>query len=439
MYARHNHGFQLPIDPTRFPSDALGPKTRSLYDPLVDVIGIPSIVVGPIVLHAEIAYANPVANMLSPRGRAGPFGINTMLSGVSGCGKTEAKNAAFGEMFEFQRQQLATAVDAENCIESHVIHNASMSAIVKRLAKYPIANEIDDEFSSSQTGSMTRNANIRNQLYDGQTFSVDRATSGRYILHDPRFTSHVLTQPHVRIAFDEKHGKRLRALGLMTRTQFAEYAGDPVALNLVPIDSRIWDENNRRLLHLWLEIMNGHAPRGLVKFRPDAVRLLKEISERYRRRGLRGGDVEQIAEHAARQPENIARIAVGMHVFDGISGDVSGEELERSEIIGSWFTEHYKLRFQPNPATPPEYEEADRLEQWLHGFVYRTGALSLRRSELRAYAPEMGLSKAAVERALMVLCSSNYARISLGKSAWLEFNPAHFHPRRHVNPWGVQL
>lgn len=438
MYARYNRGFHLPINPERFPSEALGTRMRSLNDSLVDTIGIPSIVVGPIVVHAGIAYANPVANMSSPRGRDGPFGINTMLSAVSGCGKTEAKNAAFGEMFEFQREQLANAVDGEICIDSHVIHNASMPAILKRVSKYPVANEIDDEFASSRTGSMTRDANTRVQLSDGQTFSVDRATTGRYILHDPRFTSLVLTQPHVRIAFDERHAKRLRALGLATRTQFAEYAGEPVALDLVPVDSRIWDENCRRLLNLWVEIMCGRARRGLVKFQPDAIRLLKEIAEGYRVRGLRGGDLEDLVEHAARQTENIARLAAGMHVFEDVPGDVSAEELEQAEAIGLWFTEHYKLRFQPKPTVPREFEEADCLAQWLHGFVYRTRQLTIKRCDLLAYAPDMGLSRAAVVRALTVICSSGYARISPGKTAWIELNPAYFHTQSFVNPWSFR-
>ncbi|MBI0326872.1 DUF3987 domain-containing protein [Burkholderia plantarii] len=437
MYPRYNRGFHLPIDPACFPREALGPKTRSLYDPVVDAIGIPSVVVGPMVVHGAIAYANPVANMLSPHGRTGPYGIYTKVSAVSGCGKTEAKKAVFAEMEAFQREQLTNVVDGEDPIETHITYNASMPALMRGLAKYPVANENDDEFTSAQTGSMARYANIRNQLFDGQTFSVDRATSGRYILHDPRFTSLVLTQPHVRIAFDEKHGKRLRAQGLATRTQFAEYAGEPVALNFVPIDSRLWDETARHFLHIWLDVMRGGARRGLVKLRSDAVRLQKGIVDSYRARGLRGGDLEQFEEHAARQPESIVRIAAGLHVFEGIPGDVTGEELERAEAIGSWFTEHYKLRFQPKLTVPPEYEEADHLAEWLRGFVYRTGELSIRRSDLRAHAPEMGLSKAAVERALTVLCSSNYARIVLGKSAWIELNPSYFHPRRHVNPWSL--
>jgi hypothetical protein len=419
------------VESVTFPGDALGTKMRSLYDQLNTVVGIPSTVVGPIVLHAGIAYANPVTSMISPNGRMGVFGINTMISGVSGCGKTEAKNAAFATMFEFQRDRLADAADGKPRIETHVMNNTTMPATVKGLAQYSVANEIDDEFSSSQTGSMTRNASIRNQLYDGQTFTVDRATSGRFILHDPRFTSLVLTQPHVRICFDLKHGTRLRTMGLATRTQFAEYADDPVSLRPVKIDSTLWDDNCKHLLDLWMRIFRGHEKRSLVKFAQEAVRVRDAVRFQYQQRGLQGGDLALLPEHAARQPENIQRIAAGMHAFEQLTGDISTETVERAATIGLWFTEQYKLRFLPKPEVPQvprEHVEAAYLEQVLFDAARRTGEGMVKLKELLGFAPNFGMTKAAVQRALIVLCSSGRTRIvkSQGKPDWVSLNPMFF-------------
>ncbi|MFC5431365.1 DUF3987 domain-containing protein [Paraburkholderia denitrificans] len=430
MYpSSYSHDFYLP-DVNRFPSDALETKMRSLHDSQHAVIGIPSVVAGPIVLHAGIAYANPVANMISPNGHIGVFGINTMVSGNSGCGKSEAKKAAFAPMFQFQRAQLEKP-ESDDRIETHVMNNATMPAIIKCAAKYSILNEIDDEFSSAQTGSMVRYANIRNQFFDGHTFSVERATAGRYILHEPRFMSLVLTQPHVRIAFDKKHGPHLRTVGLATRTQFAEYAGDPVGLNLVPIDTSKWDDQANHLLYVWGEIVHGRMSRATVRFSPKATFALQAIREEYRVRGLPGGDLHSLPEHAARQSENIQRIATGMHVFEQLPGDVSDETVERAAAIGRWFTAQYKQRFLPKPEIPQvprEHTEAAHLEQVMFEAARRSGECMVKLKDLLSYAPNYGMTKAAVQRALIVLCSNDRTRIikSQGKPDWIALNPMYF-------------
>jgi hypothetical protein len=432
-----SYGFRLATDFDRFPGEAFGPKMWSLYGALHSAVGIPAKVAGPIVLHAGIAYANPVASMVSPNGRTGVFGINTMVSAVSGCGKSEAKNYAFGPMFQFQRDQFANAADAASRIETHVLNNATMPAIIKAMAEYSVGNEIDDEFTSSRTGSMTQHASVRNQLYDGHTFTVDRTTSGRFILHDPRFTSMVLTQPHVRIAFDEKHGMRLRTTGLATRTQFSEYDGAPVSLNLVEIDTTVWDANCRRLQDLWIDIMRERAHRGFKNFRPDAIRLLKEIRGEYQQRGQHGNDLAMLPEHAARQPENIQRIAAGIEVFEDLPGDISAETVQRAATIGLWFTEQYKLRFLPKPKIPQvprEHTEAAQLERVMFEAARCSGEGMVKLKDLLGYAPNYGMTKAAVQRALIVLCSNNRARIAKGsgnKPDWVALNPVFF----PVNRW----
>ncbi|WP_429314931.1 DUF3987 domain-containing protein [Paraburkholderia sp. GAS448] len=365
----------------------------------------------------------------------GVFGINTMVSGNSGCGKTEVKNAAFARMLQFQRDQLEKP-ESDDRIETHVVHNATMPVIIKCMAKYSIANEIDDEFSSAQTGSMTRYANVRNQLYDGQTFSVERTTTGRHVLHEPRFMSLVLTQPHVRQQVDEKYGTRMRTVGLATRTQFAEYAGDPVDLNLVPIDTSQWDDQANHLLYVWWEIIHGRMSRASVRFSPKATFGLKVIREEYRVRGLPGGDLQYLPEHAARQPENIQRMAAGMHVFEQLPGDISDETVERAAAIGRWYTEQYKLRFLPKPETPQvprEHEDATYLEGVLFDAARRTGEGMVKLKDLLSFAPNFGMTKAAVQRALIVLCSNDRTRIvkSQGKPDWVALNPTYF----PVNRW----
>jgi hypothetical protein len=409
-----------------FPGNALGANGRYLYTLLTRVVGIPSVISGPTIQHAINAYANAVAEMVSSNGRKGPLGVNTMVSGVSGCGKTEAKNAALAQMFAFQRECLANA-DGDDRIETHVMNNATMSATIKGLTEYPVANEIDDEFSSSQTGSMTRNANIRNQLYDGQTFSVDRTTSGRYILHDPRFTSLVLTQPHVRVVFDEKHGKRLRTMGLATRTQFSEYNGEPCALHMVRLDTAPWDRTCKWLLDTWMRIYSGTEKRREVKFSALAIRAIDSIREQYLQRGRQGRDLALFPEHVARQTENICRIAAGTHVFEDLPGDISADTVECAGAIGLYFTEQYIRRFMPKPMVPAAELYAETLHLPLTALVKETRRREFELRGLVDTAPNVGLSPNQAKRGFDALCKKGYARYAkYNNKTWVELSPEHY-------------
>lgn len=409
-----------------FPDNVFLGQAGRLCALLTYSVGIPSAISGPITQHAINSYANPVADMVSPNGRKGPLGLNIMISGVSGCGKTAAKNIAFGPMFQFHRDRLAN-IEGGDRIETHVVNNATMSTILKGLAENPVANEIDDEFSSSQTGSMTRNASIRNQLYDGQTFSVDRITSGRYILHAPRFTSLTLTQPHVRTTFDEKYGKRLRTQGLTTRTQFSEYNGEPRALRMVEIDTAPWDEVCKQMLDRYLRIRAGTEKRRDVSFSARAIREIELVNRDYLQRGRQGGDLAPYPEHVARQTENICRIAAGNHVFEDLSGDISVSTVERAVAIGLYFTAQYIHRFSEKPKVPVVELHAAILDSRLAALA---SDLRQREFELRGYvdtAPNIGLSPSQAKRAFDFLCEVGYARyFKRGNRTWIELSPERY-------------
>lgn len=444
-------------DPNNFP-EVFGPRVASLYQPLVEK-GVHSSIVGATVLHAALAHVNSAVDLESESGQRGPIGVNTMVSGVSGCGKTLAKDYAFGPMVRFHNayasrnaeeiaeyepgdqsvsaatRSASAAQVTSNLFETHIFNNASMPAILEGLSSYPVANGIDDEFTARQNGSITQYGNIRVQLQGGQSIIHSRKTTGRLFIVAPRYTEFTTTQPPIRRVYDTKYGNAHRSSGLGPRELFVEYDGHSSPLHPGRINTARWDAICKDFQIKTVRIFRFGERRSSVRFGPEGLRGLDAVRRSYQQRGAVGGDLELFPEHVARQTENIGRIAAGFHTFEGWPGDISGETVERAAVIGEFFTEHYKLRYMPQPQAPREYQEADRLERWLHGFVHRTKELSLRRSDLRAYAPEMGLSRAAVERALTVLCSSNYARISLGKSAWIELNPAYFRPQYHVSRW----
>ncbi|NWK43319.1 DUF3987 domain-containing protein [Ralstonia pickettii] len=456
------------VDPEWFPAEAFGPAMGSKYAALVQMNVAPP-VAGVTVLHAGIAYANPVVDLESESGKVGPIGLYTMVSGESGCGKTVAKDYAYELMLRFHAAYLKgdpdeiaayedagqpASVDEEDDedaasftqekspgkkrqpspYESYIQFSGTTEALLADLAVNPIANGIDDEFTARQSGSVTRHGNTRVKLIDGQTFSVALKTSGRLNIIDPRVTYLTLTQPSIRRAFDKKCGEQYRTSGLGPREQFVEYEGGPRAIRLGKHDTPLWNTACMGFLRETARLFRTGQKRRAVKLGGDGLRAWEGVQDRYQQRGRPHGDLALLPEHAARQPEIIQRIAAGMHAFEGWSGDVSADTVERAAVIGDFLTGHYKARFMPKPQVPREHTEASHLEQCLRYYVQQYGQLAVKRNDLREYAANLGMTKAAVERALTVLCSSDRARIVIGpdKAAWVALNPAYFQVLRHL-------
>lgn len=443
--------------PDQFPDEAFGPRMRCMYDLLVQM-GIPSSIVGAIVLHAGLAYVNPAVDLESESGKRGPIGVNTTISGVSGCGKTVAKDYAYDSMSRFHAAYLKddpneialyedTGVadydddedegaehrsndkrESRHPFETHIQYSGTMEAMIDSLVPYPVMNEIDDEFTALQSGSVTRHGNTRVRLYDGQSFGVALKSSGRRNIIEPRVTAFRLTQPHILREFDQKHGARYRNSGLGAREIFVEYDGSPRVIRLLKADTPLWNDACMEFLRATVRLVRLRLQRPAVKFRTDGLRATEMVVQRYQKRGVRGGDLETLREHVARQPEIIQRISAGLHAFEGWAGDISGETVERALRIGEFLTQHYKRRFAPKPKVPREFVEAGHLEQCLRHYVQQTGQLAIKRNHLREYAANLGMTKAAVERALTVLCSSDRARIMIGadKAAWVVLSAAYF-------------
>ncbi|AXV70368.1 hypothetical protein CJO74_14375 [Ralstonia solanacearum] len=455
------------VDPEWFPAGVFGPAMSSMSNALVQM-NVASPVAGATVLHAGIAYANPVVDLESESGKVGPIGLYTMVSGESGCGKTIAKDYAYELMLRFHAAYLKgdpdeiaayedagqpASVDEEgdkdaapaqgktsskkhqpSPYDSYIQNSGTTEAFLADLAINPTANGIDDEFTARQTGSVTRHGNTRVKLLDGQTFSVALKTSGRLNIIEPRVTYLTLTQPSIRRAFDKKYGEEYRTSGLGPRELFVEYEGGPRTIRLGKHDTPLWNAACMGFLRETAHLFRTRQKRRAVKLGVDGLRVWEGVQARYQQRGRAHGDLALLPEHAARQPEIIQRIAAGMHAFEGWPGDISADTVERAALIGHFFTEHYKARFMPKPQVPREQREAGHLEQCLRYYVQQYGQLAIKRNDLREYAANLRMTKAAVERALTVLCSSDRARIVIGtdKAAWVALNPIYFQVPRYV-------
>jgi hypothetical protein len=443
----HSIHCALSVDPARFPKEALPPRLLRIATRLTDAKRITPSIAIPILNNGAALAVSPRFRIRLPGGGHKPVNNMSWITSPSAQGRSLTADLAYEPFHDrvFRAAAKGDSLTPKSKAPLSLFHNATPEAIVCGMPGGLAAGVLDDEGALPRNPRFVQNIPVFNRGFDDAPIITDTKRGGRIVVESPNLSMAILTQPEVTARFDARHAQLLRSSGSASRVLVVHicHMASPRFMpeGTVPeVDMSEWNDLvNGHLDEAESGIARGMTDRHELSFVAEAERCLTSFHNENMVRTMPGGDLVLLPEHGARQMENAARLAGAFHAFERMSGHISAETTECAVTVVRWHTEQYKLRFIPQPNVPQEYEEADRLEQWLHGFVYRTGALSLRRSELRAYAPEMGLSKAAVERALTVLCSSNYARISLGKSTWVEFNPAYFHPRRHVNPWGVQF
>ncbi|VBQ11434.1 DUF3987 domain-containing protein [Burkholderia pseudomallei] len=436
-----NHDTQS-VDPDQFPDYALTPTLLRIATALIDAKRISGAIAIPILNNGAAFAVSPRFRIKLPGGGCKPVNNMGWVTSPSAQGRSVSGDLLYRPFHD--RMFRADACDSVNLkikIPLSVFHNSTPEAAIRRMPGGLAAGIVDDEGAFVRNPRFVPNLSVFNRGFDDAPIIIDTKRGGRIAVESPNLSAIFLTQPEVTRRFDARHGELFRSSGAASRCNVVHIPNltSPrfISTDLQPeLDMSEWNDLvNAHWDEAELNIARGITERDELSFDAQAGRCLTSLHNEYMTRTMPGGDLAALPEHGGRQMENAARLAGVFHAFEQMSGRISSETVERAALIVRWHTEHYKRRFMPAPTVPREYEEADHLAEWLCGFVYRTGTLSVRRSDLRAHAPEMGLSKPAVERALTVLCSSNYARIVLGKSAWIELNPAYFHPRRHVSPW----
>jgi len=444
--------------PGDFPTPALTPTLSRTTFAVAQAQQANSSIVCPIGVHYAALAVQGLFDAELPNGGTVPLNNFTYISSPSGSGRSTARRpfqapflayqfdytagdteatAAYGTIADERDGGLIVSgkprVADTSVLPNPILQDATIEGTIEALAQWPSASLTDDEGRILRDSQFARTLPTWIKLLDGDPVIRDLKTTGKLVVKAPRFSMLVTTQTATTRQIDARHGERIRNSGLSGRmlTVHLEDAGIPRYMSDViasPLDLSDWNDRIKGFLdETHVKIKRGFSKFEHLKFTGPAMRHLISLHNEYQCRGLPGNDLANFPEHCARQMENIVRMAGGFHAFEQMPGSVSDETVDRAATIVKWHTEHYKRRFLLPPEIPREFAEATCLELALRDFVYRTGLLEIKRNNLRASAPNVGLSKAAIERALLMLCSSNYTRIVLrDKTAWVELNPEYF-------------
>lgn len=270
---------------------------------------------------------------------------------------------------------------------------------------------VHDEFAQFCDGPMSRQLGALNALWSGSDWSVDRKTSGSFVLHDSSLTCLLQAQPVVFKRFVVKQGEQALGNGFFARvlvcwpysTQGQRFEngsqGDYTKLN--------WFYDRCKTL---LE----RSESRLLKFSPQAQAHWNGIANSYEASMQPGGLYCAAKDFASKAAENIARVAAIFHSFlVEDSDEISSETLQYAINLISYYGEQYLNIFGKfNPVTEQQRDLAD-LEDWILTTQNNKQWNCIPKAYILQYGPNRLRDKAKLDLLLDILASS--FRITIAK------------------------
>lgn len=215
---------------------------------------------------------------------------------------------------------------------------------------------------------------LLNKAWDGaQVLSLDRAEFDHVLVSNPRVTMNIVTQHAALYDYLRKHRDIARGSGHWARYLVAwplSTQGGRVASPTEPnwVSLPVFQDRLKQLIEQsTVRVESGKAEREILEFSDDAKMRWFELA-RHTETLLRPGDyLHDVKDFASKVMEHLSRLAALFHYFNGDTGKISSETLERAYNVLRWHVEEFKRIF----AAPPLHEaDAVRLFKYLRDCVW---------------------------------------------------------------------
>ena len=319
-----------------------------------------------------------------------------------------------------------------------VYQNVSEAALYEALAGQGESVAIVcDEASDILKSEMMANVALQNAIWSGaDNLPVNRA-HGRYIqISQPRMTLSLMTQPAVFDKLMSSKGDALRESGYLARFLFARpmstkgyrqlgYAED----GYKPVHLDALHERFRVLLRQRDErYASGDVEPKVLELSGEAKGLWLDIHNVTETAMRPGGYLESISDFGSKVMENLGRIAAIVHLFEGETGTISRDTLQRASLIMNWYLGQFMTLFGPGSRRPQVLCDADSLVAYLRSRWWSYGVAAPRRDAGRD-GPVRG---ARFEAALLLLQNQGVVSVSMVKRKrwihWLQYQANHTVP-----------
>ena len=281
--------------------------------------------------------------------------------------------------------------------------------------------------------SVMRNLATLNQLWDGNTFTIDRRTSESFTVRGARLTVALQVQEPTLLEFFDRSGALARGTGFLARflvacpesTQgFRPFTEAPASWpHLAAFHRRI------------AAILNQPAPIDeagaltppMLSLAPEAKTAWIEYHNAIEGELASGGELYDVRDVASKSADNVARLAALFHVFGSTNSNYSSSNIQRAEIesasrIAAWHLNESR-RFFGELALPVELANAARLDTWLMEYCRRQRTHLVGKNHARQHGPLR--DGAALDAAIRELADLDRVRlVKEGKRLTIKVNPA---------------
>ncbi|KWZ44601.1 hypothetical protein WS72_18235 [Burkholderia savannae] len=440
-----------------FPIDILPPKMRRTATELIRS-GAHLGIVAALMPHFASLCVQPLVDSEIPHGGIARTTSFVYLNAASGSGKSAVRQLL--EQPFVSCQQACEANDAQKLhqYEAAALWRGAPGAFARnersddgpvyatKLLTDPTPESIfdqsrqcsslsvsDDEGQLLRAPWFQRSVSTYIRMLDGQPQAPARATKSSPMIVDACGSILISVQPEDTVGFDARHGRIFRLKGLASRGSMIQVpestprfidADNPPA----PPNLDVWrDQVTGFLGEALVRAKSGVTPRRVIRSTQQAKRCAAALHNEYLRRGMPGGDLAELPEHAPRQMERAVKFAVAMHAFEQLPGEVSSETMECAAQMVRWGTEHYRHRFMPRRKLSAIEQNAQVLHVELIQLVGKTRQREFELRWLVDTAPNMGLSPSQAKRAFDFLCEVGYARyFKRSNRTWIELSPEHY-------------
>jgi len=307
-----------------------------------------------------------------------------------------------------------------------VYDDATSEALFSGLySNFPSAGLISSEGAGILNGGALNDLSKQNSLWSGDSITVDRASVESYQISNSRLTVSIMLQWAIFKEYMERRGERSRGSGLFARCLFC-HPESTQGTRTISNGPMLWEKCNNFSARISELLVQNRAlldspgkERLVVCFSLEAQERWMDVFNEIETGILAGGRFEQVADHASKLADNIARVAALLHFFEGDQGDISCEVLDFAVDVCCWYSDQFFQIF-----VPPSQEDidADDLVGWLRSYFGRSYG-EIQKNKILQYGPSKLRGKVRLERALDVLWERGEIKFyRQGKTAYIKFN-----------------
>lgn len=273
-----------------------------------------------------------------------------------------------------------------------------------------------DEFFN---GHMASDFPFINAGWSGTPIVVNRVRGGRRSAPSPRLSMALGVQNEPFLRFLKRRGVEAHDSGFTARFLVAcppSTAGYRMISGFAQSTDLV-DAYIARAVALLEESVSATIagkPRRVLRFTPAAASAFVDVYNDIQVLMRWGNEFFDLRGFASKASENVARVAVVLHVIDGLEGDISNDTFWRAVCIVRWFADQFKLVYSQMPMRPTVEHDASLILQVLCQTTLR-GQGDTRRAHLKYSLPDMG--QARLNSALGLLIAQNRARIGTTRGA----------------------